>query len=581
MSKWLIKKRIKNIEQISNILGVHKPLAYSLALKGIKSKKEAEEFINSINSDFEDIKNLKDVTLAFDIIIEEIKKDTQICVYGDYDADGVLSTTILSKALAYLGANVTYFIPDRVEDGYGLSNSSVVNIYERGVGLIITCDNGIASLDEITLANKLGMKVIVLDHHEPKFTETDGVKTQILPSAEAVIDAKIENCGYSFSLMCAGGLCYRFSKGLFEYMNEDFSPLDDELLTFAGIATICDVVDLVGENRVIAQKALKLINTSVSNVGLDALIKIKNLETITSYHIGFIIGPCINASGRLDSAAIAVDLFLTENMANALEKARTLSDINDERKDLTQKGVDMVLSEIGEKPKDKILVIYNETIHESIAGIIAGRVREAYNRPAIILTNAKEGLKGSARSIEKYDIFKGLYENSSYLTTFGGHTMAAGLSLKKENLEKFRESINKSCKLNEDDLVETIRIVGQLNLEDITEEAVDELSCLSPFGKANETPVYGVIGVQVVSLRFIGSEGQYVKTVLRDSKGYEVSAIDFNNYDKWISIIKDEGYTVETAQMAKPYIDLVFNLDINEYNGYRNPQIRIKDIRKH
>lgn len=580
MAKWLIKKKINNIDSLCKEMGVHKPLAYSLALKGIKTRSEAELYINSINSEFADIKSLKDVVKAFDIIIEEIKKGTSICVYGDYDADGVLSTTILCKGLSALNADVTYFIPDRVEDGYGLSNSSVVNIYDRGIGLIITCDNGIASSEQINLANRLGMKVIVLDHHEPKFIEENGVKTDIIPNASAVVDAKLKDSGYHFREMCAGGLCYRFVKALFEYMEEDFSALDNELVTFAGIATICDVVDLVGENRVLAQRALKLLNNSIENIGLNALVDIKKLNSISSYHIGFVIGPCINASGRLDSAAIAVDLFLTNDVDEAYKKAVLLSDINDERKDLTQRGVDYVLSKIGENPKDKILVIYNSEIHESIAGIIAGRIRETYNRPAIVLTDSHNILKGSARSIEKYDIFKGLYANSNYLETFGGHTMAAGLSLKKENLDKFREEINKNCNLTEDDFVETIRIAGPLELCDITEESVDEISTLAPFGKANETPIYGVIGIQVVSFRLIGSENRFVKLVLRDKKGYEVSAVDFKNYDKWMSIIEEEGYTLNTAGMARPYVDLVFNLDINEYNGYRNPQMKIKDVRK-
>lgn len=577
MARWLIKKRINNIEEICNNLGVHKPLAYSLTLKGIKTAEDAREYIYSGDKQFRNITLFKNIKKAYDVLSDYIDNGKPVCIYGDYDADGVLSTTILCKALSFLGANVTYFIPDRVEDGYGLSSSSVINIAKRGIKLIITCDNGIASSEQIDIANKLDIDVIVLDHHEPKFDD-DGI--EIVPNAVAVIDAKLKDSGYPFREMCAGGLCYRFVKGFFEYLGKDFSVLDDELVTFAGIATVCDVVSLIDENRIFVQKAIKNINSSITNLGLRALLDIKNISEISTYHIGFVIGPCINASGRLDSAAHAVDLFLTNDYKEAYEKALFLSNINEERKALTEYAVEEVENNIGENPDDKIIVVYNKNIHESIAGIIAGRVREKYNRPTIVLTDSMDKLKGSARSIEQYDIFKGLYAQKDLLLTFGGHTMAAGLSLAKENLDLFKKSINDDCTLTEKDFVDIIRIDGQISLEDITEESVDEISSLAPFGKGNEQPYYGLINVQAVSIKFIGKNKNFVRTVLRDKKGYEVVAIDFNNYDKWVDIISDEGYTVETSAMARPFIDLVFYLDINEFNGVRNPQIKIKDLRK-
>lgn len=579
MAKWFVKKKKVNIDYMCSDLNIHKPLAYALNGRGIRDKITATEYFNSINSDFEDITDLKDVVKAFDIIIEEIHKGSPICVYGDYDADGVMSTVILCKALSHLGADVTYFIPNRVEDGYGLSNSSVVNIAQRGIKLIITCDNGISAIEQIELAKKFDMRVVVLDHHEPKFTEQNGIRKDIVPDADAVVDAKLEDSGYIFKEMCAGGLCYRFSKGLFEYLNKDFSPLDNELITFAGIATICDVVDLVGENRTLAQRALRNINNDIVNIGLKALVEIKAVENINSYHIGFIIGPCINASGRLDTAAVAVDLFLTSDMAEAHSMAKKLSNINDERKNMTNHGVENVISQLGNNPQDKILVIYNDKIHESIAGIIAGRVREVFNRPAIILTKSKDGVKGSARSIEAYNIFEGLYAHSDLLINFGGHSMAAGLSLSAENIDTLRKRLNDDCNLSYDDLVEVYTIDGALNLEDITEEAVDELQVLNPFGKANESPLYGSTGLRVVSFGLMGKEKRFVRIVLRDDKGYEIRAVDFSNYDKWEEIIDNEGYSMEMANLAKPVVDIVYQLDINEYNGYRNPQLKIKDVR--
>jgi single-stranded-DNA-specific exonuclease recJ len=582
VAKWTFKRRVKNIDEICKVLGLNKPLAYAVAVRDIKPGKELESFINSSITDFDDINKMIDVVKAYDIIVEAINDKLPICIYGDYDADGVLSTTILCKALSALGGNVTYYIPHRIEDGYGLSNSSVINISEVGIKLIITCDNGIAASEQIELANKLGMRVVVLDHHEPAFIEENGVKRDIIPSAEAVVDAKIKSSEYSFREMCAGGLCYRFVKGLFGYMGEDFSLLDNELITFAGIATICDVVDLVSENRILAKKAIENINTNIENTGLKALVDIKNLDTINSYHIGFIIGPCINASGRLDSASIAVELFLTDDETEAMKKAEILSDINEERKDMTNKGIENVVESIGSNPEDKIIVVYNEEIHESIAGIIAGRIKEIYNRPAIVLTKSKDNnmLKGSARSIEKYNMFEGLYAQRVLIEKFGGHAMAAGLSIVPKNLNKLRTALNENCELTESDLVENIKIEGALNLEDITEQAIDELDILQPCGKGNPSPVYGTIGVRVVSFNLIGKDKQFVRVVLRDNKGYEVRAVDFNNYDKWEKLIKSEGYTMETASLAKPLIDVVYQLDINEFNGYRNPQIRIKDLRK-
>lgn len=580
MARWFIKNKKVNIDKMCIDLGIHKPLAYALAGRNIYSRQAALDYMNLDNSTLGDITTLKDVTKAYSIIKEEIDKGTEICIYGDYDADGVMSTVILSKALSNLGANVTYFIPDRVEDGYGLSNSSVVNIAQAGIGLIITCDNGIAASEQIDLAIKLDMKVVVLDHHEPGFKEINGIRKDIVPPAHAVVDAKLKDSGYSFREMCAGGLCYRFSEGFYNYIGRDFSEIKNELLVFAGIATICDVVDLVGENRILVSKALELVNSNVENIGLQALIDVKDLKHIDSYHIGFIIGPCINATGRLENASMAVDLFLTNSTEEAYNMAKDLSDLNDNRKLMTTSAVDEIIGNIGVAPKDKILVIYNEDIHESIAGIVAGRIKETFYRPAIVLTKSKEGVKGSARSIEDYNIFEGLYRERELLSSFGGHAMAAGLSLKKENIDILRERLNKNCDLSEDKLQPLFRIEGKLDLEDITTESADELKILKPFGKANETPLYGSIALRVAALSFMGAEKRYLRLVFRDIKGYEIRAVDFENYEDWITIINEEGYNVDTASMAHPLVDIVYYLDVNEYNGYRNPQLRIRSVRK-
>lgn len=574
MAKWLLKKKLKNVDLACKVFSTAKPLALSLAARKIRTADEAENYIS--NSDFANIDEMTDVVKAYKIIENAIKNEKSICIYGDYDADGVCSTTIMCKALSFLGAEVTYFIPDRVEDGYGLSDSSVVNIAQAGVSLIITCDNGIAAYDQVELAKKLGLEIIVLDHHEPPI-END---TQIIPQADAVVDAKINDCGYPFSLMCAGGLCYRFSKGLFNYLNEDFSEIDDELLGFAGIATVCDVVDLIGENRTIVKNALEILNNNVKNAGLRSLLAVKEIDTLNTYRIGFIVGPCINASGRLDSASIAVDLFLTEDENDAYQKAVMLSNINEERKTMTAEGIELFINNIGDDPKDKILVEYNSKIHESIAGIIAGRLKEYYHRPAIVFTDSGDVLKGSGRSIEQYNLFEALSAQKKHLHKFGGHAMAAGLSILPQNFEILKNALNESCELTEDDLVEIIRVDGILNIEDITIESIEELDRLEPFGVGNPKPVYAVMNVAAMGIRLVGKEKRMVSFVARDAKGYEVRCIDFNNYEIWENILSQEGYTMDMASRAVPIVDILVQLDINEFNGNRNVSLNVRDVRK-
>lgn len=574
MAKWLLKKKLKNVDLACKVFSTAKPLALSLAARKIRTYDEAENYIS--NSDFANIDEMTDVVKAYKIIENAIKNEKSICIYGDYDADGVCSTTIMCKALSFLGAEVTYFIPDRVEDGYGLSDSSVVNIAQAGVSLIITCDNGIAAYDQVELAKKLGLEIIVLDHHEPPIENG----TQIIPRADAVVDAKINDCGYPFSLMCAGGLCYRFSKGLFNYLNEDFSEIDDELLGFAGIATVCDVVDLIGENRTIVKNALEILNNKVENAGLRSLLAVKEIDTLNTYRIGFIVGPCINASGRLDSASIAVDLFLTEDENDAYQKAVMLSNINEERKTMTAEGIELFINKIGENPKDKILVEYNSKIHESIAGIIAGRLKEYYHRPAIVFTDSGDVLKGSGRSIEQYNLFEALSAQKKHLYKFGGHAMAAGLSILPQNFETLKNALNESCDLTEDDLVEIIRVDGILNIEDITIESIEELDRLEPFGVGNPKPVYAVMNVAAMGIRLVGKEKRMVSFVARDAKGYEVRCIDFNNYEIWENILSQEGYTMDMASRAVPIVDILVQLDINEFNGNRNVSLNVRDVRK-
>ncbi len=562
-----------------NFYGVRKPLAYALYNRKIRNRDEIKRYIDTDNFCFENIENLSGVKEAFSIIKEAINKKKKIFIYGDYDADGVMSTSIMYKGLYGLEADVNYFIPNRVEDGYGLNDKAVEKLIDEGAELIITCDNGISAISQIQLAKSKGIKVIILDHHEPPFEELNEVKNEILPDADAVVDAKIENCGYKFTQMCAGGLCYRFICGLYKFLGRKLE-FCDELCELAAVATICDVVDLVDENRAIAAKGLKFINSGSRNLGLKTLIELKEIKSVNSYSIGFVIGPCINASGRLDSAKIAVELFVTNDIKRAMELAEQLNNFNEERKSITVDCLNRITNNIenSDLKEDKIIVVYDKETHESVAGIIAGRIKERYCRPAIVLTNAEEGVKGSGRSVEAYNMFKGLLRVKDIMIKFGGHTMAAGMSLEEHNIEIFRQRLNNECALTFEEMSPVLRVETILDIEDISVESAGELNILAPFGKANEKPLFGIKNVIAENIRFVGSEGNIVSFNI-ERNGKRVKAVDFDNYDLWIKWLNDNGYDEENYRLARINIDTVFALDVNEYNGYTNPQIIIKDIR--
>lgn len=562
-----------------NFYGVRKPLAYALYNRKIRNRDEIKRYIDTDNFCFENIENLSGVKEAFSIIKEVINKKKKIFIYGDYDADGVMSTSIMYKGLYGLEADVNYFIPNRVEDGYGLNDKAVEKLIDEGAELIITCDNGISAVSQIQLAKNKGVKVIILDHHEPPFEELNGVKNEILPDADAVVDAKIESCGYKFTQMCAGGLCYRFICGLYKFLGRKLE-FCDELCELAAVATICDVVDLVDENRAIAAKGLKFINSGSRNLGLKTLIELKEIKSVNSYSIGFVIGPCINASGRLDSAKIAVELFVTNDIKRAMELAEQLNKFNEERKSITVDCFDRITNNIenSDLKEDKIIVVYDKETHESVAGIIAGRIKERYCRPAIVLTNAEEGVKGSGRSVEAYNMFKGLLRVKDIMIKFGGHTMAAGMSLEEHNIEIFRQRLNNECALTFEEMSPVLRVETILDIEDISVESAKELNILAPFGKANEKPLFGIKNVIAENIRFVGSEGNIVSFNI-EKNGKRVKAVDFDNYDLWINWLNNNGYNEVNYRLARINIDTVFTLDVNEYNGYANPQIVIKDIR--
>ncbi len=572
MSKWYVKKCSVDEERLKTFYGCEKPLAYALYNRKIRNRDELKKYSEARNYAFEPITDLKGVSEAFDIISASVTNGEKIYIYGDYDVDGVMSTSIMYKGLKALGADVCYFIPDRAEDGYGMNERALSDIIDKGAELVIACDNGISALSQIDYAKKRGVKVIVLDHHEPAFEEAAEGKRDILPCADAVVDAKIEHSGYGFSQMCAGGLCFRFICGLYKHMGKKLKN-KDELTELACVATICDVVDLLEDNRAIALRGLELISEGSSNLGLRTLVELKELKRITAYTVGFVIGPCINASGRLDSAAVAVELFITDDKNRARELAQMLIDFNEERKSITAAALERISAAIENSSliNDKIIVVYDKDTHESVAGIIAGRLKERFNRPAIVITKGEECCKGSGRSVESYDLFKGLYAHKDVMLKFGGHTMAAGLSIAEENIDLLRTALNADCDLEVSDMEPIYRLETVLEPKDITLKAADELEILEPFGKANEKPLFGIKNARAEQLRLVGADGNIASFFVTDGRA-RIRAVDFDNGELW-SEVASNGKDVS--------LDAVFYIEINEYKGYKNPQLVIKDVRLH
>lgn len=577
MSKWFIRPCRVDIGNMCRKMGINVPLALALQAKGLNTPKKVKDYFNTENYSFGDITKLMGVKKSFRIIEKAINENKKIYIYGDYDVDGVTSTVILYKSLRALGANVFYYIPNRVTDGYGLNIKAVEKLINDGMELLITCDNGIAAIEEIKYAKEKGIDVVVYDHHEPVIIDDK----EKLPEADVVVDAKIENCGYEFTVMCAGGLCYRVMKAFYEYLGKEYA-LEKEMAVFAGIATICDVVDLIGENRAIAKRSLDLINENVVNIGLRELVDINSLESINEFHYGFVLGPCINACGRLEDASIAVELFIEENKQKASELALRLFELNAERKAITLDSTERIINELENSSliEDKVLVVYDKELHESIAGIVAGRLKERYNKPAIVLTKSENGVKGSCRSIDKYNIFEALNKEKEYLGKFGGHKLAAGLSLPEKNVEKFRLSINQHCELKEEDFEQVFYIDGQLPFDFVSMDGVEELNIMHPYGTSNTKPIFGTKDLTCKNIRFLGESKNIVAMELYDKSGNSNRAIMFNGGDKIEEILLKMNYNKENCRDAEINIDALYTLEINEYKEYKNVQLNIKDFRE-
>ena len=571
--EWKLQDTDANLELMSEVLGLDKITARVLANRGVRSKNAAINFLHPSEKKLHDIGLMADTKKAL-IRIKDGIEAGKIVVYGDYDADGITSTVILCKVLRRLGADCDYYMPHRINDGYGLNTAAIEKISEMGAKLVIAVDNGISAIEEIALANNLGIDVIVVDHHEPAFTICDGIRTDILPPAFAILDPKLTGSEYPYKEICAAVLAYKLAGALCAFCGQDFVE-KDELLVLAAIATLCDIVPLIDENRVIVKLGLRALNQNKRiNTGLGSLISLrgyldKQLDTFT---VSYVLGPCLNATGRLESAAIAVDMLLCDEVHKSEELAEELVRLNNERKNLTQECVDRLMQVIPDK-LPKVLVLVDLKAHESVAGIVAGRIREATGRPTILLTMGDGALKGSGRSIEKYNIFEALLANNHLFTRFGGHAMACGITMKEENVCLLRDALNETCPLEEDDFKAEVLLDGELKLGHINLKLSKELEFLAPYGKGNEEPLFVSQRLYAESVKVLDEKRTLIFSFSKD--GFRLKGITFGKNDLYDSITKEAGVNKNGGF----FMDVVYSIETNEWNGEKNAQMRVKDFR--
>ena len=574
--KWFVTTKKADFNHIAAEFGISPVLARIIRNRDIVTEEEVRYFLHGTLEDLHDPYLLKGMREGSAFLYAAIREKKQIRIIGDYDVDGICSTYVLYHALQLLGASVSYRIPHRIKDGYGLNEEIIRECSGQQVEVIVTCDNGIAAAKEIALAKELGMEVLVTDHHEVPYREITGVdgvteREEILPPS-LVIDPKQKGCPYPYKGICGAVVAYKLVQVLLEQAEKeklitvaDRKACLAELLEFAAMATICDVMDLLDENRIIVKYGLKQMEQS-KNLGLRTLIEVCGLkgQKLGNYHVGFILGPCLNATGRLDSAARAMELFLCTGLREAVVIATDLKALNESRKELTEQGVKEAVRqmEAGEHGTDKVMVIYLPDCHESIAGIIAGRLREKYAHPFFVLTKAEEGLKGSGRSIEAYHMYEGLHGVEDLLTKYGGHKLAAGLSLEEKNLQELRRRLNADCHLTEEDFVHKILIDVPMPLSYVNMQFVESLSLLEPFGNGNKKPVFACKDVPISHVQLRGKNKNVAGFLLTDETGRKLNGIYFGEAERFYE-----------EMQGRQSLQIVYYPDINEFRGNRSLQI--------
>ena len=569
--KWVEAPRITGNEELAQKFSVSPMAMRLIRSRAGMSEEEVREYLCGTIDELADPYLMKGMRDAVSLLQEKIRQGSRIRIIGDYDIDGVNATHILITALRRIGAAADTVIPDRLKDGYGVNEHLIQDAKDAGVDTIVTCDNGIAATKEIAFAKELGMTVIVTDHHDiPYREEEDGSRTVILPPADVIINPKQEDCPYPFKKLCGAAVAWRLAEALYieaGISREEFLDLAE----FAAVATVGDIMDLTGENRILVKYGLRRLEQT-KNPGYRALIAVNGLEgkRLTAYHIGFIIGPRINASGRLDTAKRALRLLGAESKAEAEELAGDLKALNDSRKDLTVKGTREAIELIEETDlkQDRVLVVYLPDCHESLAGIIAGRIRERYYKPCFVLTDAEDGVKGSGRSIPGYHMFDEMTKVRELFTKYGGHPMAAGLSLKPENVETFRQAVNENCRLTEEELTPCLNYDAVLPLCYAGEQIIRELELLEPFGKANEKPLFAAANLKVRSARIIGKNQNVLKAVLEGPDGTRLDTISFGDVQENLAYIE-----------GKKDVCILYYPEINEYQGRRSVQLVVESWR--
>lgn len=586
MENWVLLRKGADFQHISEKFHISPRVASLIRNRDVIGDDAIEKYLNGTIADLYDGMLMKDMDKAVAVLGEKIKENAKIRIIGDYDIDGIQSTYILLEGFRMLGADVDSDIPDRMKDGYGLNRNLIDRALEVDVDTIITCDNGIAAAEEIAYAKSMGMTVVVTDHHEVPYTEIGGERRYILPEADAVVDPKQEDCAYPFKGLCGAAVAYKLVEALMEAMGKDAEDAD-YLMENVAIATIGDVMDLVDENRIFVKQGLDMLKRT-ENLGLKALMGCTgvNVDKLSPYHIGFVIGPCMNASGRLDTAKRALELLEAKKVAEADLLAGDLKALNDSRKDMTAQAVEEAFIQVenSELKDADVLVVYLPECHESLAGIVAGRIREKYYRPVFVLTKGAEGLKGSGRSIETWHMYEGLNRVKHLLSKFGGHKMAAGLSMPEENLEQFRKEINEKSGITPEDLNEKIAIDMQLPFECVNEKFIGELAILEPFGKGNARPVFAERQVQVESARILGKNKNVLKLQVKDLHGTRMDAMYFGDVNTFVEYVREKFGDIACECLLRGHghgIVMAFTYypDINEYQGVRTPQIVIQNYK--
>lgn len=576
MTKWYIYNKKNNYLSNLKNKNITKLEALILANRDIVDPKVVDSFINPTLAKLHDPFLLKDMEKAIDLIIETMENGESIRIFGDYDQDGISSTMTLLDGLLYFYDDISYDIPDRVIDGYGISDRMIDRAIEANVSLVITCDNGITAIDQVKKLKENGIKVIVTDHHQVSKKEDGEWVEQILPQADCVINPKRLDNTYPFDDLCGAGVAFKLIQALYQRLDGDMEYLYG-LLEYVAMGTVCDVVSLTDENRIFVREGLKRINNT-EKLAIKALVEENSWNReVSAYTLGFIIGPCMNATGRLSTAKLAIDMLMEDDIEKIRTYAKKLVSLNTERKELTNIGLEKTLEIIKDKKyyNDDIIIVDVENIEESICGIIAGRIKEKFNKPTIIMTESNQDgiLKGSGRSIEAYNIYKEVFEIKDILESFGGHPMACGLSIRSDKVEEFRQKLNDKSKLKKDDFVNIINIDAQIPIDKLSLEFAESLQRLEPFGKDNPKAKFADKNLFIKNINMIGKNNNTMKMIL-NKNGRDIEAIKFNAQ-------KDYKYLSDKfkANIIGNRIDAVFYPDINEFNGRRNLQVKLIDIR--